>query len=97
MSIALKYTTLKDSSLALNNFKAERGRQWLRLHGKTLAIFSVFALAVLLPFFFLYALVGPEGYRQWSYPQAQANETSFVEEYAATPIPQQQQQDYLTQ
>ncbi len=84
MSIALKYTTLKDASIPLAHFRAEKKRHSLYGHGKALAITSVVVLAMVLPFIFLYALVTPHG-----------NQTAFLEQYASSPIPAPAVNDYL--
>ena len=76
MSIALKYTTLKDANIPLPNFRAEKKRSAFRGHGKAIAIASAVAVAVALPLVFMYALITPHG-----------KQTAFLEQYASSPIP----------
>jgi hypothetical protein len=90
MSIALKYTTLKDASLPLSQLRLHAKKYSLM---KLTAVILMIVLAVALPLYFLYALVGPQGYHPWSTPQA--NESAFLEEYASTPIPSPIMKDYL--
>lgn len=90
MSIALKYTTLKDAGIPLAHFRAERRRHRNR---RPAAIVSMVVLAVLLPLFFLYVLVSPQGYRPWTSPQA--NESAFLEEYSSSPVPTPVVSNYL--
>jgi hypothetical protein len=97
MSIALKYTTLKDAVVPLRNFRAEKKRSIWRGHGKAVAVTSVVVLAVALPLLFAYLLVGPAGYQPWSSVATEtAKENAFISQYALTPIATSTSQDYLT-
>jgi hypothetical protein len=100
MSIALKYTTLKDAVVPLAHFRAEKKRSASHLwrgHGKTVAITSVVVAAVALPLLFAYLLVGPAGYQPWSSVATEtAKENAFISQYASTPIAASAPQDYLT-